>query len=151
MASKLIVSTREAEKRYALLPPDLQGAFTKNLLPVTEALAQKYHLTQSQGMALVEETSFVLLGFTERQDFPDLLSERLDIDPPTALQIAGEADATLCTPLQDSISKMAALNTPEGASAGGEDDSNLPVAPSAHHILNVLKNLPPRDAQSGVQ
>ncbi len=108
MATQRNYSAVEAQQRFKTLPPEIQDMLYSQEMQtalITVGEKHKLHLDQLGGLEF--ETTAVMLGFTEPDDFPPILVERLKITSEEATTIAKDIDDLLF------IKIRAAMKSPE--------------------------------------
>lgn len=110
----------EMQKRFSLLPEDIQGVITSSeyQLKLYE-IAKKNKLTYEQLGTIELETTMVLLGMTPPDDFRDELQVELKIDDDKMIdELVKEISDQVFVPIRESLKKVyeakANTDTPRG-------------------------------------
>jgi len=107
MATQEVFSQEEAKKRLEALPPSVRTLiYSKEMTGIIETIGKKYNLFIDKIGTLESETSFLMLGFTEPKDFARILSERIPIDPPTAVNLAQDVNDQLLVRVRSALKEM---------------------------------------------
>lgn len=107
MATIRNYSPEEAGKRFESLPQDIKDAiYSAEMDQALTAVGEKFHLHFDQLSILEGEITGVMLGFTEPQDFPGIVAERLSVSKEIADGVAQELDTMLFQKIRESLKKI---------------------------------------------
>lgn len=104
--AKKIYTPQEAKARYESLPAEIKSLlYSPEMLMAVRQIAQKHQLHIDQTGILEDETSAVMLGFTETADYPAVLAETMDIDQAKASAVAQDINDLLFTKIRDAMKR----------------------------------------------
>ena len=107
MASQKIYSFEETQKRYETLPQEIKNLlYSVDMISILKKVGDKNQLHIDQLGLLEAETSAVMLGFTETQDFPQILSENLHLEPAKANAVAQDINEMLFVKIREAMKKV---------------------------------------------
>ena len=101
---KKTYTPQEAKSRYESLPAEIKSLlYSPEMLMSVRQIAQKHQLHIDQTGILEDETSAVMLGFTDTIDYPAVLAETMDIDTAKAGAVAQDVNDLLFTKIRDAM------------------------------------------------
>jgi hypothetical protein len=107
MATQKHYSADEAQRRFEKLPLEIQDLlYSYEMILAIKEVGHKNGLHIDQVGLLQAETSAVMLGFTEVEDFSSMLVERLHLDQVKADHIAKEINDSLFLKIRESMKKL---------------------------------------------
>lgn len=137
MATQKAYSAKEAEERFKTLPPQVQTfIYSPEIFAALKNIAEKHRLHIDQLALLQAETSSVMLGFTEPQDFTMMLEENLHLEADEAQKIATEINESVLLKIREYM-KSLPQNPPSSPPTT--------LAPSSPAILQKPAELHPAD------
>jgi|GEM_PF-1465602 len=116
MATQKYFSPQEFSERLAALPePVREYVYGSEMFKALQEIGKKHSLSVDQVGSLEAESAAAMLGFTELEDFPEMLEEALDIPEAQAQDIAQDIDASLFQRVRALMRNAVPENTPTDA------------------------------------
>src|SRR3989344_1315550 len=133
--AKKTYTPQEAKARYESLPTEIKSLlYSPEMLMSVRQIAQKHQLHIDQTGILEDETSAVMLGFTDTADYPAVLAETMDIDIAKAGAVAQDVNDLLFTKIRDAMKRTY------------EQKKVVPVVMSAPVAIKTAPAVPPPPA-----
>ena len=131
------------QKRFAELPPAVRSAITSaDLRPKLQRIGQKYQLHIDQAGSLEDETTLVMMGFSDPAEFPDTLAKELGVSAEIAEQIAEDVSGEIFMPIRESMRAFTEQQAAQPVATPSQPAAlSRPIAPQPAGIAPVVPAL----------
>lgn len=130
-------SAEEAKERFKSLPPEIQSLlYSEEMSSILQSVATDAQLHLDQLALLQAETSAVMLGFTDTEDFPKKVASSLHVEEDKAVSICKAISDKLFIKIRESM-KQAGVSPQLQAPAPAPASPQPPAAPPAAPPLPV--------------
>jgi hypothetical protein len=108
MSTQRSFTAEEVQKKFDSLPAEVQDIVYSNELTLAiQSAGEKNKLHYDQMGRLEMETRNVLLGFTETNDFTQILTKVLEIEPDKAFAVVQDLNELLFNKIRDALKQTA--------------------------------------------